>query len=445
MNKSFFLLALVFSLPAQAQAQTTFNLVETPLPADSLADSIGVNTHMTYTGVAYGNLTEVKKMLSLLGVRHVRDGGKYYVGQPGYNSDEFATFGQMAALGISFDLILDYNRGTDPNPMTPTVISEIQVLAKNHNVPIDSFEGPNEIDEGGVGDWVTETRSFMKSVNSSVKSTSTTSTIPVVGASLAGPNSDYPLLGNMTAAEDFGNIHPYANTQYPSYNFDFAISNEVHVSGNQNVYVTEAGWSNAINTTDNSTNVTKAVTGRYMSRLFFEALLRGWPRTYVYELVDEMPDPSLTSMQQHFGLFRNDYSAKPAAAVIANTVVLMSDKGSPVNPRALSYSLTTASSAIHHLLFQKRDGSYWLAIWQEVSNWKGWNAQGYAITNPDVSVELTLQAPADSIHTYRPHYSTSVVETFTEQKSVTLAVPDHVLLVRISLVAPPTNLKATAQ
>jgi hypothetical protein len=445
MNKSFFLLLLVSSLAASALAQTTSNLVETPLAADTLVDSMGVNIHMTYADTAYSNEAAVKNMLKSLGIRHVRDGGKFYIGQPGYNTMEFKTYGDIASLGIGFDLILDFNHGTDPNPMTPTLIGEIQALARAHNVVVDSYEGPNEIDSIGPNSWLSELRTFMPSMYSSVKSNPATSAIPVIGNSLAGPNSDWILLGNMTSHEDFGNMHPYANTQHPSYNFDFALSNQVHVSGSQNLFITEAGWSNAVRSTDNSPNVNEDVASRYMSRLFLETLLRGWPRTFVYELVDEQPDNSMTKTQQHFGLFRNDYSAKPAATVIANTIALMSDKGAKVNLRALTYSLTTSSPAVHHLLFQKGDGTYWLALWQEVSNWKGWNAQGTVITNPDVPVELTFPTEAASLQTYRPHSSTGVVDSFSNQKSVTLMVPDHALFVKIMLIPPPSNLRATVQ
>jgi hypothetical protein len=197
-----------------------------------------------------------------------------------------------------------------------------------------------------------------------------------------------------------------------------------------------------MNATDNSPNVTEDVAGRYMGRLFLETMLQGWPRTYVYELVDEMADPGLTNTQEHYGLFRNDYSAKPAATTIANMIALMSDKGyASIPTNTLSYSLTVPSPAVHHLLFEKHDGSYWLALWQEVSDWKGWNAQGVEITNPDVAVTLTLPAPASSIETYRPHDSTLAVQSMSDQQTVTLMVPDHPLLVKFVLLAPPTNLK----
>lgn len=436
------LLSLVLVFPIAAYGQTIQNLTETARPADSLVDSIGVNVHMTYSDTAYRDVAAVQKMLSTLGARHVRDGGKYYPSDPGYNEYEYGLYGDVSSLGIGFDLILNFDRGTDPNPITPAVMTALQTLAASNHVTIDSFEGPNEIDISGDPNWVTDTRSFMQSVYSSNSETFGASKMPVLGPTLVRPASDWALLGNMTAYEDSGNIHPYANTQYPSYNFVADIADEQKVSGSQKIYATETGWSNGMNATDNSPNVTEDVAGRYMGRLFLETMLQGWPRTYVYELVDEMADPGLTNTQEHYGLFRNDYSAKPAATTIANMIALMSDKGyASIPTNTLSYSLTVPSPAVHHLLFEKHDGSYWLALWQEVSDWKGWNAQGVEITNPDVAVTLTLPAPASSIETYRPHDSTLAVQSMSDQQTVTLMVPDHPLLVKFVLLAPPTNLK----
>jgi hypothetical protein len=267
----------------------------------------------------------------------------------------------------------------------------------------------------------------------------------VIGPSLAGASTDWSLLGNMTAYEDAGNIHAYANTQYPSYNFAADLTEEQEVSGSQKIYVTEAGWSNAVDATDGSPNVTEDVAGRYVGRLFLETMLRGWQRTYVYELVDETPDAAMTNTQAHFGLFRNDYSPKPAATTIENMIALMSDKGyTQMGTNTLSYSLSVPSAEVHHLLFQKHDGSYWLVLWQEVSDWSGWNAQGSPITNPDVPVTLTLPAAASSIETYRPHDSASVIQSMPNAQSVALMVPDHPLLVKFFLVAAPSGLRVVS-
>ena len=420
----------LFLLSICAFAQNAPLLHETPKAADSLVDSVGVNIHMTYWNTAYGNLAAVQSMLTTLGVRHVRDGAKYYASDPGYGIQEYEDYGAVSSLGIGFDLIL--TQGTSPNPLNTAGMAMLQGLAASQKVKVDFYEGPNEVDIQGDGNWIADTRSFMQQVYPSIKANPGSSKIPVLGNSLAGAGSDWAALGNMTAYENFGNLHPYANTQYPSYNFATDAAQQAAVSGAQTIYVTESGWSNAMEATDDSPNVTEDVSSRYVGRLFFETLLHGWPRTYVYELVDEDPDPGLTNTQQHFGLFRNDYSAKPAATVVANLISLMSDKGAAVAPVILTYTLETTSGNVHHLLFQKRDGSYWLALWQEVSDWSGWNAQGTPIVNAEVPVTLTLQKEAASIEEFLPLQSTEVAYSFSGRNTVTLMVPDYPLLVEIS-------------
>jgi len=437
---------LLFSLlPAVLYGQTVQNLTETAKPADTLVESMGVNIHMTYGSTAYGNVPAVQRMLSTLGVRHVRDGGKYYPNDPAYNRSEFRLYGDVASLGINFDFILNFVDSTDPNPMTLADMTALQTLAATNAVKIDSLEGPNEVDLSGDANWIADTRDFMQSAYSSNAEATGSSKPLVIGPSLAGPSADWSLLGNLTAYENAGNIHAYANTQYPSYNFGTDLAEEENVSGSQNIYVTEAGWSNGVNATDGSPNVTEDVAGRYMGRLFLETMLRGWQRTYVYELVDEIPDPGMTNTQAHFGLFRKDYSPKPAAITIENMIALMSDKGyAKLATNTLSYSLSVPSPNVHHLLFQKHDGSYWLILWQEVSDWSGWNGQGAPVTNPDVPVTLTLPTPAASIETYRPRDSVSVVQSISGAQSITLMVPDHPLLVKFFLVAPPSDLRVTS-
>jgi len=130
---------------------------------------------MTYGTTAYGNVTAVKQMLSTLRVRHVRDGGKYYPIDSNYNDYEFGAYGAIASLGIGFDLILDYNGGGVPRPMTPDVMSALQTLAAKNGVTVESYEGPNEPDMGDNPNWVTDTRSFMQSVHSSAKTNPSTS------------------------------------------------------------------------------------------------------------------------------------------------------------------------------------------------------------------------------------------------------------------------------
>ena len=44
------------------------------VPADRLADSVGVNVHLHHTDTGYGDFELIKWLLAQLGVGHVRDG-----------------------------------------------------------------------------------------------------------------------------------------------------------------------------------------------------------------------------------------------------------------------------------------------------------------------------------------------------------------------------------
>ena len=73
---------IVPQLPSEGAAQ-----------ADSFVDSIGVQTHASYTNTAYGNWSQVMAALQSLGVRHIRDGLPV-------TSTFVSNFQQLAAAGI---------------------------------------------------------------------------------------------------------------------------------------------------------------------------------------------------------------------------------------------------------------------------------------------------------------------------------------------------------
>ena len=111
-------------------------------------------------------------------------------------------------------------------------------------------------------------------------------------------------------------------------------------------------------------------------------------RTYIYELAD------VTHVQQgihnEFGLVRSDFSPKPAYLAIQHLIALLADPGPAFAPRDLALSFSGELSNVHHLLFAKRDGTYLLAIWQEVP--------GY-----DVNSKKILPVPPQHVMYALPH------------------------------------------
>ena len=90
-------------------------------------------------------------------------------------------------------------------------------------------------------------------------------------------------------------------------------------------------------------------------------------RTYSYELFDE---GTTFDQGDHFGFFDTKGNAKPAALAVGNlTTILADDKAS--SGRSLAYSIVDASagkdgSNVRHVLLQKSNGTFYLALWRPV-------------------------------------------------------------------------------
>jgi hypothetical protein len=108
-------------------------------------------------------------------------------------------------------------------------------------------------------------------------------------------------------------------------------------------------------------------------------------RTFEYEFADEGSDYFGTC-----GLMNFDLTPKPAYNALSAVIHLLSDPGAAFTPVRLSYTLSGQTNNVHHLLLQKRDGTYYLALWIETPSW---NANTDAlIPVPAQSISVSLPA-----------------------------------------------------
>jgi len=98
--------------------------------------------------------------------------------------------------------------------------------------------------------------------------------------------------------------------------------------------------------------------------------------------------------------------------------------------RPLSWSLNRMDAEIHHLLLEKANGTYDLVLWQEVSSYDV--KRHVDLDHPARSVTLTLERAARTVTAYEPVMQAAPIRTWTQVKSVPLAIPDHPLVVEIS-------------
>jgi hypothetical protein len=87
------------------------------------------------------------------------------------------------------------------------------------------------------------------------------------------------------------------------------------------------------------------------------------------------------------------------------------------------------TALIHHTLLQKSDGRYYLALWQEVSSFDVIERKDIAV--PAKAVTITLLQPFTGARLYDSLQGTATAVKPTTRSSITVAVPDHVILVEI--------------
>jgi|HubBroStandDraft_2_1064218.scaffolds.fasta_scaffold06650_4 hypothetical protein len=326
---------------------------ETAMSADAFVDSIGVNIHLTYLNTPYANFSMVESSLKNLGVRHVRDGlvdttwTTYY--------DRLNTLGQD---GIMATLI------TSPSESAALLADYPQRVASC----FEAYEGPNEYDQSGDPNWASTLNAFMARMQAAIASNPSVSKYPIVGPSLTNAAS-FPQMAASSTDFNYANLHNYfagrnpgtpgwGSNGYGSYAWNLSLVAQAWPG--KPIRTTETGYFNDVNV---SGGVPESVSGTYMPRLLLEQYIHGIQRTYIYELVDL--NTTQPSSENNYGLVHSDFSPKPAFTAVQSLLHLLSDPGAAFTPGQLSYSLSGNTTDVQHLLFQKRDGTFYLALWIE--------------------------------------------------------------------------------
>lgn len=400
--------------PAPATA-----LTETPLWSDAFVDSMGVNVHLHYTDSAYYlNYPHVRGELTKLGIRHLRD-TLSDTADPAY----FAHLTELQQLGFGFLLT------SSITTTSATITRHTAQLPAG----IDGFEAPNEYDVSGDPLWIADLLAFIPGFYQAVKSA--TPAIPVVGPSLSQA-WEYTQLGDIAADADIGNLHNYFAGHNPgspgwgAAGFGSVYGTTQYWMGaaatampGRPVYTTESGYCTAAGAAG---AVDDTVQARYYPRLFLEQSMAGIRRTYAYELLDD----GGTGCTGSYGLMTATVYPKPAFTALANFIQVLSDPGTGFAAKPLQYGLSAQASTIAHQLFQKRDGRYILALWNEIP------AAADSATPQTVNISLP-EAPASTSAEIFNENGTFRNSPVTQSGNVlNLSVNDAVTLVTI---VPPAQ------
>jgi hypothetical protein len=400
--------------------------------ADDFVDSVGVNVHLHWSGsLYYNNFPLVKSRLAELKVRHVRDGLVDTTWQGYY--DNHNQLGQANIKGVFI---------SSPGQSATLLENYPSRLSSS----FEAYEAPNEYNQSGDPVWQTTLLGFLPILYSSAKNAAGKS-FPVYGPSLT-QESAYQTLGDVSRFYDYGNMHNYLGGWNPGTlgwgpdGYGSIIWNlqllDPYVGGKP-IASTENGYWNDRNLAD---SVPQIVSGKYMPRMLLEHYRNGIVRTYIYELCDySLPAPA--NVSSSYGLLNADGSPKPAFTAVQNLLALLADPGSALSPAQLHFTLSNNDSNVHQMVFQKRDGSYYVALWIELPSYYP-NAQTAGFTNTQsVTIHVSDPVYLSNVHQWNDDGSVTHTPGVTKGSASTVLVSDK--LVILEYVPGATSVTVTSE
>lgn len=165
--------------------------------------------------------------------------------------------------------------------------------------------------------------------------------------------------------------------------------------------------------------ISEAAAGKYALRTALEYFRVGIKRTFFHELVDEHSDPHRS--ESNFGMLRNDWTPKPEFIGISNMNAILKDPGRSFRTGKLDYDMSgpeVSAGRVHHLLLQKRNGTFYLVLWHAVPSY-----------DPDRKVDLS---PADAEVSIDFHGRVRAVRTFRPLDEALSSTPSADRVLRVS-------------
>ncbi len=408
---------LCFGLLLFLQMGSEAVAAEAARSSDSFVDSMGVNIHCAF-GMYVTNWQAVTDAVGDIGFRTVRD--------IPYNTDRLNSL--TAATGAKLDIIAQngwqigaFDVTTSFDPMWA------QIKQLNH---VGYLELPNEPE--GLDNWVSQLHTWTTKLYDTARADPSFATTPIIATTVYNTSA----IADLTAYLDYGNMHSYPAGFLPTNAMAGNIALAQRLTGSKPIIATETGYNNAYLNDTNiySPGVTESASAKYLPRVFLEFFNAGIVKTFSYELVDSYVDATLKDQESHFGILRSDFSYKPAAVALKNLITLLKDPGSDFTPSSLDYSIAGGNADLRHTLLQKRDGTFWLAVWQEVLSYDP-STRSDLVISP-LSITLTTAIPLVRATSYLPNDSVDPTGLFDATHTLNLSVDDRVLLVALQLARP---------
>jgi hypothetical protein len=433
----------------------------TPARAYDYVNGIGVNTHLRFTNVYYNSFDAIIfPKLKKLGIKNIRDGVPYQ----GFLTAATVSIIQNRFIKLYDSCGIKVSYGLDSRKVVDSVLlrdSAAYLSAFQNSVrlrqTIQYLEGFNEPDltiySWYPATWDTLTYKIQKGLWTKAKSMPELSGISVASTSLvtyynaSRIGQIAAMMPYLSTYYDYANYHVYDsgntnNKLFPGYTYDWNKRSTImdDMRHSKPWIVTETGYENAINwnrPTDPgyiaSTYhyISELAAGKYYSVLFMEMFKRGATKVYTYEFADQNTTDQAHS-ENNFGLIHTDGTEKPAYTAIKNTICILNDNNAAFTPTALTYTLSGDTTGMRNSLYQKSNGHYYLALWQGITQGVCYDFLNFTdIPSHNQSITITLPFVAAKLNVYQPLTSGSAISTLNNQNTITVNVPDNLILVEI--------------
>jgi hypothetical protein len=399
--------------------------------------SVGVATHFNYWDLLpYGN--NVNSTIAAIkngGFRFIRDGLSVDT-DAGSNNRYWGVMKQLTSSGLKLVLVTQPAYLGNNKWVTAPYANQSNVDSAVNRVGaagILAFEGPNEVDNnngawGGIPAYGANTRAYMSAMYKRVKQIAPS--VTVIGLTTTSSYGS-SFIGDISGSMDAGTIHPYPNGVLPA----SALVSTENNSGVLNAahkpwWVTETGYYTAPHATTGvyQPGISEGAQGKYVPRLYLDYFNAGIVHTSVYEIIDE--HVSQADAESNYGLLRNDGSPKPAYTAMKNMLTLLADPGPAFTPsKALGYTIAGTTPTVRQSLFQKRDGRFYLVLWNDVQVYN--TSSKSDVSNATIPVTVQFAVQPRSITRYQPLLN-STGFTITPSKSVSVAVADNPIILEIT-------------
>lgn len=388
-----------------------------PLAARSLVDSIGVNTHIGNSAIApvYEDVSNTIAAAKYLGIRLLRD-----------MEGDVGLF-RLAAAAIGAKLVLAIGETGPKN--YPLELGANLALGSQY---LAALEGPNEPDDSyaqGQGGSIEAAAAFQPIIFAAARAIGVAAIANSFGTIWPDPGN-YGKTGDLSPWADYGNAHTYfdphqcganGNGFFQSGMLDWVQRSARRTVPGKPVAHTEFGWR-----ADH--NSAQAIAEYVTTFVVSNHGQWGSPMSIYYGMFDDMAG--------QWGLFDTNGAPRAAATALRNLIQLMDDQRGSAALRPIDIKITglppgeNANAGGHAALYQKLNGEYWLALWNDQRLTTPDPPPNKPIVVPTSRCVVTLPTAARG-DLFDPLVSLSPTVGFGVFTTFSVVVPTHPVLLRL--------------